>query len=153
MIDGSFHEVDSNEMAFKLAGAMAFREGVEKGATVLLEPIMKVDITVPDDYFGDVLGQISSRRGEIQGTEMRTGNAQAVRAVVPLAEMFGYATELRSITQGRGVFTMEFEHYAPVSDCCCKKDFELIGIVKIKPTIFQEILLWQSRNLNETSRI
>jgi elongation factor G len=121
LVDGSFHEVDSNEMAFKLAGAMAFREGVEKGATVLLEPIMKVDITVPDDYFGDVLGQISSRRGEIQGTEMRTGNGQAVRAVVPLAEMFGYATELRSITQGRGVFTMEFEHYAPVSDSVAKK--------------------------------
>ena len=121
LIDGSFHEVDSNEMAFKLAGAMAFREGVEKGATVLLEPIMKVDITVPDDYFGDVLGQISSRRGEIQGTEMRSGNGQAVRAIVPLAEMFGYATELRSITQGRGVFTMEFEHYAPVSDSVAKK--------------------------------
>ena len=121
LIDGSFHEVDSNEMAFKLAGAMAFREGVEKGATVLLEPIMKVDITVPDDYFGDVLGQISSRRGEIQGTEMRSGNGQAVKAFVPLAEMFGYATELRSITQGRGVFTMEFEHYAPVSDSVAKK--------------------------------
>ncbi len=121
LIDGSFHEVDSNEMAFKMAGAMAFREGVEKGATVLLEPIMKVDITVPDDYFGDVLGQISSRRGEIQGTEMRSGNGQAVKAVVPLAEMFGYATELRSISQGRGVFTMEFEHYAPVSDAVAKK--------------------------------
>ena len=121
LIDGSFHEVDSNEMAFKLAGAFAFREGIEKGATVLLEPIMKVDITVPDDYFGDVLGQISSRRGEIQGTEMRSGNGQAVRAIVPLAEMFGYATELRSITQGRGVFTMEFEHYAPVSDSVAKK--------------------------------
>ncbi len=121
LIDGSFHEVDSNEMAFKLAGAMAFREGVEKGGTVLLEPIMKVDITVPDDYFGDVLGQISSRRGEIQGTEMRSGNGQSVRALVPLAEMFGYATELRSITQGRGVFTMEFEHYAPVSESVAKK--------------------------------
>lgn len=119
--DGSYHEVDSNEMAFKLAGALAFREGMEKGASILLEPIMKVDVLVPSDYFGDVLGQISSRRGEIQGTESRSGNGQAVRAVVPLAEMFGYATELRSITQGRGVFTMEFEHYAPVSESVAKK--------------------------------
>jgi elongation factor G len=121
LIDGSFHEVDSNEMAFKLAGAMAFREGIEKGGAVLLEPIMKVDVLVPEDYFGDVLGQISARRGEIQGTEMRSGNGQAVRAIVPLAEMAGYATELRSISQGRGVFTMEFEHYAPVSDSVAKK--------------------------------
>ena len=121
LVDGGFHEVDSNEMAFKLAGAMAFREGLEKGSAILLEPIMKVDITVPEDYFGDVLGQISARRGEIQGTDMRGGNAQAVNAIVPLAEMFGYATELRSITQGRGVFTMEFEHYAPVTDAVAKK--------------------------------
>ena len=121
LLDGSYHEVDSNEMAFKLAGALAFREGMEKGATILLEPIMKVDVMVPSDYFGDVLGQISSRRGEIQGTENRSGNGQAVRALVPLAEMFGYATELRSITQGRGVFTMEFEHYAPVSESVAKK--------------------------------
>ncbi|MCD4673716.1 MAG: elongation factor G [Anaerolineaceae bacterium] len=121
LMDGSYHEVDSNEMAFKLAGAMAFREGMEKGATVLLEPIMKVDVMVPADYFGDVLGQISARRGEIQGTEMRSGNGQSVRANVPLAEMFGYATEMRSITQGRGVFTMEFEHYAPVSESVAKK--------------------------------
>lgn len=120
LVDGSFHEVDSNEMAFKLAGAMAFREGLEKGSSILLEPIMKVDVTVPEDYFGDVLGQISSRRGEIQGTDTRGGNAQAVNANVPLAEMFGYATELRSITQGRGVFTMEFEHYAPVSAAVAK---------------------------------
>jgi len=121
LVDGGFHEVDSNEMAFKLAGAMAFREGLEKGSAILLEPIMKVDVTVPEDYFGDVLGQISARRGEIQGTDTRGGNAQAVNAIVPLAEMFGYATELRSITQGRGVFTMEFEHYAPVTDAVAKK--------------------------------
>ncbi len=115
LFDGSFHEVDSSEMAFKLAGSMAFKEGVQKGSPVLLEPIMKVEVVVPDDYLGDVIGQLNSRRGSIQGMEVRPGNAQAVRAHVPLGEMFGYATELRSATQGRGVFSMEFDHYAPVS--------------------------------------
>jgi elongation factor G len=115
LFDGSFHEVDSSEMAFKMAASMAFKEGVQKGSPVLLEPIMKVEVVVPDDYLGDVIGQINSRRGSIQGMEIRPGNAQAVRATVPLGEMFGYATELRSVTQGRGVFSMEFDHYAPVS--------------------------------------
>ncbi|HSL47251.1 MAG TPA: elongation factor G [Anaerolineales bacterium] len=115
LFDGSFHEVDSSEMAFKMAGSMAFKEGVHKGSPVLLEPIMKVEVVVPDDYLGDVIGQLNSRRGSIQGMEVRPGNAQAVRAHVPLGEMFGYATELRSATQGRGVFSMEFDHYAPVS--------------------------------------
>jgi elongation factor G len=115
LFDGSFHEVDSSEMAFKMAGSMAFKEGVQRGAPVLLEPIMKVEAVVPDDYLGDVIGQLNSRRGSIQGMEVRPGNAQAVRAFVPLGEMFGYATELRSATQGRGVFSMEFDHYAPVS--------------------------------------
>jgi elongation factor G len=115
LFDGSFHEVDSSEMAFKMAGSMAFKEGVQKGSPVLLEPIMKVEVVVPDDYLGDVIGQLNSRRGSIQGMEVRPGNAQAVRAFVPLGEMFGYATELRSATQGRGVFSMEFDHYAPVS--------------------------------------
>ena len=114
LIDGSYHEVDSNEMAFKVAASLAFKEGVQKGAPVLLEPIMKVEVVSPGDFVGDVIGQLSTRRAEIQGMEMRPGNAQAVRAIVPLAEMFGYATELRSATQGRGVFTMEFDHYAPV---------------------------------------
>ncbi len=114
LIDGSYHEVDSNEMAFKVAASMAFKEGVQKGGPVLLEPIMKVEVVAPGDFVGDVIGQLSSRRAEIQGMEMRPGNAQAVRALVPLAEMFGYATQLRSATQGRGVFTMEFDHYAPV---------------------------------------
>jgi len=94
---------------------MAFKEGVQKGSPVLLEPMMKVEAVVPEEYVGDVMGQISSRRGTIQGMENRPGNAQAVRALVPLAEMFGYATQLRSATQGRGVFSMEFDHYAPVS--------------------------------------
>ena len=115
LIDGSFHEVDSSEMAFKIAASMAFKEGVQRGSPVLLEPIMKVEVVVPDDYLGDVIGQINSRRGSIQGMDVRPGNAQAVRSMVPLGEMFGYATELRSATQGRGVFSMEFDHYAPVS--------------------------------------
>ncbi len=121
LVDGSYHEVDSSEMAFKMAGSMAFKEGVEKGSPILLEPIMKVEVIIPEEYLGDVLGQLSSRRGEIQGTEMRPGNSQAIRARVPLAEMFGYATELRSGTQGRGVFSMEFEHYSPVSTSVTQK--------------------------------
>jgi len=116
LIDGSFHEVDSNEMAFKMAGSMAFKEGVHKGGAVLLEPIMKVEAVVPEEYLGDVIGQLNGRRGMIQGMELRPGNAQAVNAQVPMGEMFGYATQIRSATQGRGVFSMEFDHYAPVSD-------------------------------------
>jgi elongation factor G len=116
LYDGSFHEVDSNEMAFKMAGSLAFKEGIQRGAPVLQEPIMKVEVVTPEDFVGDVIGQMNARRGEILGMEMRPGKAQAVRAMVPLAEMFGYATELRSATQGRGVFTMEFDHYARVSE-------------------------------------
>ncbi|EKD88798.1 MAG: hypothetical protein ACD_34C00336G0002 [uncultured bacterium] len=121
LIDGSYHEVDSSEMAFKMAAIMGFREGLQRGSSVLLEPIMKVEVVVPSEYLGDVMGQITSRRGEVQGMEMRPGNAQAVRGTVPLAEMFGYATQLRSGTQGRGVFTMEFDHYAPVSSTVAEK--------------------------------
>ncbi len=116
LYDGSYHEVDSSEMAFKVAASMAFKEGVRRGKPVLLEPIMKVEVVVPEEYVGDVMGQLTARRGEIQGMEQRAGNARAIRAMVPLAEMFGYATQLRSITQGRGVFTMEFDHYAQVPD-------------------------------------
>ncbi len=116
LYDGSFHEVDSSEMAFKMAGSMAFKEGVQRGSPVLLEPIMKVEVVVPEDFLGDIIGQLNSRRGEILGMEIRPGNAQAVRAMVPMAEMFGYATDLRSATQGRGVFTMEFDHYARVAE-------------------------------------
>lgn len=115
LIDGSFHEVDSNEMSFKMAAILGFKEGVQKGHPILLEPMMKVEVVVPEEYLGDVMGRINSRRGLIQGMEVRLGNAQAVKAMVPLAEMFGYATQLRSATQGRGVFNMEFDHYAPVS--------------------------------------
>jgi len=116
LYDGSFHEVDSNEMAFRTAGSMAFREGTQKAGPILQEPVMKVEVVVPDEYLGDVIGQLNSRRGEILGMEIRPGKAQAVKAMVPLAEMFGYATELRSATKGRGVFTMEFDHYNRVSD-------------------------------------
>jgi elongation factor G len=121
LIDGSFHEVDSNEMAFRMAAIMAFKEGFQKGGPVLLEPIMKVEVVIPEEYLGDVLGQLNARRGLIQGMEIRPGNAQAAVALVPLAEMFGYATSLRSATQGRGVFSMEFDHYAPVSESVAQK--------------------------------
>lgn len=116
LYDGSFHEVDSNEIAFKLAGSMVFRDGVQRAKPVLQEPIMKVEVITPDDYLGEVIGQLNSRRGEVLGMDVRPGNSQAVSAMVPLAEMFGYATRLRSATKGRGVFTMEFDHYATVSD-------------------------------------
>jgi elongation factor G len=121
LIDGSFHEVDSSEMAFKLAGLFGFKEGLAKGAPVLLEPIEKVEIVAPEEYLGDILGQVNSRRGTVLGMDMRPGNAQAVRAEIPLAELFGYATDLRSSTQGRGVFSMEFDHYAPVSETVMQK--------------------------------
>jgi len=120
LYDGSYHEVDSSEMAFKMAASLAFREGIQKGAPVLLEPVMKVEVVVPEEFLGDIIAQLNSRRGEILGMELRPGNAQAVRAMVPLAEMFGYATDIRSATQGRGVFTMEFDHYARVAESVAK---------------------------------
>jgi len=116
LYDGSYHEVDSNEMAFKMAATFAFREGVQKGGPVLLEPVMKVEVVSPEEYLGDVMGNLASRRANIAGVEARPGNVQAVHAMVPLAEMFGYATELRSSTQGRGVFTMEFDHYQALAE-------------------------------------
>ncbi|MDX1615855.1 MAG: elongation factor G [Candidatus Promineifilaceae bacterium] len=115
LYDGSFHEVDSSEMAFKIAGSMAFKDGARRGNPVLLEPIMAVEVVVPDEYTGDVIGNLSARRGEIEGMEMRTDGVQSIRVRVPLAEMFGYATALRSMSQGRGTFTMEFDHYAPAA--------------------------------------
>jgi elongation factor G len=116
LFDGSFHEVDSNEMAFKMAATFGFREGVQKGGPVLLEPVMKVEVVAPEEYLGDVMGNLASRRATIEGIEPRPGNVQMVRSKVPLAEMFGYATELRSTTQGRGVFTMEFDHYQALAE-------------------------------------
>ena len=110
LYDGSYHEVDSSEMAFKIAGSMAFKEAMREADPVLLEPIMKVCVIVPDEYMGDVIGDLNARRGQIQGYEMRSG-AQQIDAFVPLSEMFGYATNLRSRTQGRGQYTMEPSHY------------------------------------------
>jgi len=111
LYDGSFHEVDSSEMAFKIAGSMAFREAMEKADPVMQEPIMKVTIIAPDEYTGDVMGDVNSRRGQINGMESRNGATQ-VDAAVPLARMFGYATDLRSKTQGRGQYSMEPSHYS-----------------------------------------
>jgi elongation factor G len=111
--DGSYHDVDSSEMAFKIAGSMAFKAGAVKADPIILEPVMKVEVTVPEEYMGDVIGDINSRRGRIEGLEIRSG-AQVVRGFVPLAEMFGYATDLRSNTQGRGVHSMLFDHYEEV---------------------------------------
>ena len=113
LYDGSYHEVDSSEMAFKIAASMALKDAVKKGRPAILEPIMKVEVVTPEDYLGDVIGDLNSRRGQILGMEPR-GNAQVVRAYVPLAEMFGYATDLRSKTQGRASFVMFFDHYAEV---------------------------------------
>ncbi|MGI6534688.1 MAG: elongation factor G [Peptococcia bacterium] len=110
LYDGSFHEVDSSEMAFKIAGSMALKEGAAKATPVLLEPVMRVEVVVPEDYMGDVIGDINSRRGKIEGMEPRN-NMQVIRGFVPLAQMFGYATDLRSKTQGRGTYVMQFSHY------------------------------------------
>jgi elongation factor G len=111
--DGSYHDVDSNEMAFKIAASMAFQEACKRADPVLLEPIMKVEVLVPQEYMGDVIGNLNGRRGKIQGIKVRAGS-QAIEAAVPLSEMFGYATDLRSRTQGRATYSMEFEQYEPV---------------------------------------
>ncbi len=110
VVDGSYHDVDSSEIAFRVAGSMAFKTGVLKANPVILEPVMKVEVVVPEEYMGDVIGDISSRRGRIEGMEPRLGS-QVIRSKVPLSEMFGYATELRSRTQGRGTYSMEFANY------------------------------------------
>jgi elongation factor G len=113
LVDGSFHEVDSSEMAFKIAGSIAFKDAAKKAGPVLLEPIMKVEVTTPEEYMGDVMGDLSSRRGKIEGMSQRS-DAQVIKAMVPLSEMFGYATAMRSMTQGRAIYNMEFSHYAEV---------------------------------------
>ena len=118
--DGSYHEVDSSEMAFKIAGSMAFKNGIKDANPVLLEPIMKVEITTPEDYFGDLMGNVSSRRGTINSTDDRNGT-KVIDAMVPLSEMFGYATDLRSRTQGRGNYTMQFDHYSEVPKSVAEK--------------------------------
>ena len=120
LYDGSYHEVDSSEMAFKVAASMAFREAAQKAKPVLLEPVFKVEVTVPEEYMGDVIGDISGRRGRIEGSDMNNG-AVAVRAMVPLSEMFGYATDLRSRTQGRGIYVMQFDHFEKLPDSLVEK--------------------------------
>jgi elongation factor G len=110
LTDGKYHDVDSSEMAFKIAGTMAFKEAARKAKPILLEPIMKVEVVTPDDYMGDVMGDLSSRRGKLGGMEQR-GNSQVINAQVPLSEMFGYATDLRSRTSGRATYTMQFDSY------------------------------------------
>jgi len=113
IFDGSYHDVDSNEMAFKIAGSMAFKEGFQKARPVLLEPIMKVEVVTPEEYSGDVIGDLNRRRGQIQGME-ESPSGKIITAEVPLAEMFGYATNVRSMSQGRATFTMEFAKYLEV---------------------------------------
>jgi elongation factor G len=113
LVDGSSHDVDSSEMAFKIAGSMALQEAARKAKPVLLEPVMAVEVVTPEEFLGDVIGDLSRRRGKVQGQEQR-GNALAVQAFVPLGEMFGYATDVRSATQGRASYTMQFERYEEV---------------------------------------
>jgi elongation factor G len=128
LYDGSYHEVDSDEISFKVAGAMAFREGAKKADPILLEPIMSLEIITPEEYLGDVMGDLNSRRGKIEGFTARK-DAQVIRAHAPLSEMFGYATRLRSITQGRAIYTMQFSHYqeAPksITDAILEKNYKL----------------------------
>lgn len=121
LVDGSYHDVDSSEMAFKIAGSMAFKEGMAKAGPVLLEPMMAVEAVAPDEYVGDVVGNFSSRRGQIEGMDSRSNGVTAIRSMVPLSEMFGYATELRSMTSGRGTFTMQFHSYQKVSQSVAEK--------------------------------
>jgi len=113
LVDGQYHEVDSSEMAFKIAGSIGFKDGCRKADPVLLEPVMRVDVIVPEDYLGDVIGDINSRRGHIEGIDDRSG-AKSIQAQIPLSQMFGYATVLRSRTQGRGTFVMQISHFAEV---------------------------------------
>ncbi|MGB3307228.1 MAG: elongation factor G [Thermomicrobiales bacterium] len=120
LVDGSYHDVDSSEMAFTIAGSLAMKEALRRGKPTILEPMMSVEVTTPDEFMGDVIGDLNSRRGQIQGMEERAG-AQVVRAIVPLANMFGYVTDLRSMTQGRAVSSMEFDHYAPLPEALAQE--------------------------------
>jgi len=130
LYDGSYHDVDSSEMAFKIAGSMAIKEAARRAKPVLLEPIMAVEVVVPEEYMGDVIGDLNSRRGRIEGMELR-GTTQIIKSSVPLSEMFGYATELRSRTQGRGSFTMHFGRYEEVPGALAE---EIVSKVQGKTT-------------------
>ena len=127
LVDGSYHEVDSSELAFKIAGSIGFKEACRKAAPVILEPVMRLEVVTPDDFMGDVMGDINARRGRIEGMEQR-GNTQIVRGYVPLAEMFGYATSLRSMTQGRAHHTMTFAYYEPVPPALAEEITHSAGI-------------------------
>ena len=127
LFDGSYHDVDSSEMAFKIAASLALKEAAKKCDPVILEPMMKVTIEMPEEYMGDIMGDVTARRGRVDGMEPR-GNAQVVNAYVPLSEMFGYATSLRSNTQGRGTYTMYFDHYAEVPKSIAE---EIIKKIKV----------------------
>jgi elongation factor G len=129
LYDGSYHEVDSSEMAFKIAGSMAFKEAARKASPVLLEPVMSVEVVVPEDFAGAIIGDLSSRRGHISGMEHRAGS-QVIKAIVPLSEMFGYATQMRSNTQGRATFSMHFARYEEAPRAVAE---EIIARVQGKP--------------------
>jgi elongation factor G len=116
LVDGSYDEEASSDMAFKVAASMAMRSALREAGPVILEPVMDLEVVVPEQFTGDVISDLGARHAQIEGMTLRAGGYRAVRATVPLVEMFGYATDLRSLTQGRGTFTMEFDHYAPVSD-------------------------------------
>ena len=129
LVDGSYHEVDSSELAFQIAGSLAVKEALPRAGAVLLEPMMKVEVLVPEEYLGDVMGNLNARRGRVSGMDMRQG-VQVVRAVCPLSEMFGYATDLRSRTQGRGTFTMQFERYEEAPSSVTEKMLNRYGFGK-----------------------
>ena len=116
LVDGDYHHVDSSELAFKNAGSIAFKNACQAATPVLLEPVCKLEVITPDEFMGDVLGQLNGKRCEVDGTELMQDGTQTIHGYVPLSEMFGYATDLRSITQGRAMFTMEFDHFAPVPE-------------------------------------
>jgi len=126
LTDGKYHDTDSSEIAFKVAGSLALKEAAKRAKPVLLEPVFAVEVTTPEEYMGDVIGNINSRRGQIEGMEPR-GNAQVIRAKVPLAEMFGYATDVRTMSQGRATYTMQFLHYAEVPNSIAEKLTESQG--------------------------
>jgi len=129
LIDGSYHEVDSSELAFKAAGSIALKEAVKKAGPVLLEPMMDIEVIVPEDYLGDIIGDLTSRRAKIEGITPRK-NAQIVKGIVPLSEMFGYATSLRSLSQGRAIHTMQFSHYNKIPENVSNKIVEkVLGVM------------------------
>ena len=146
LVDGSYHDVDSSEMAFKVAGSMAFKNAMQRAKPKLLEPVMAVEVVTPEDYLGDVMGDLSSRRGRVEGMEPR-GNAQSVRARVPLATMFGYATDLRSMSQGRATFTMQFDRYEEVPQAIAS---EIVSAAQVRKGDPEE--RWRSRSSSARSR-